>query len=78
MSDRGSVKRGGLVTEEEALLTVDLCKDQTAALNEHRDGGGWGGGHSRRLVMSVVGCGRMAKPSDSLEGEQEDTVVWVS
>ncbi|KYK62611.1 hypothetical protein TGPRC2_200470 [Toxoplasma gondii TgCatPRC2] len=34
---------------------VDFGPCQTATLNEHRDGGGWGGGHARKLVFSAIG-----------------------
>ncbi|CBZ54049.1 conserved hypothetical protein [Neospora caninum Liverpool] len=40
---------------EKCYQRLDFGPSQTVALNEHRDGGGWGGGHARKLVFSALG-----------------------
>ncbi|PHJ25132.1 secondary thiamine-phosphate synthase enzyme, partial [Cystoisospora suis] len=76
--DKGLTEGKGL-TADDFLLTVDFCKDQTAALNEHRDTGGWGGGHSRKLVLSAVGSDTMTSSGTTEDGgKKENLVIWAA
>ncbi|KEP60607.1 UNVERIFIED_CONTAM: hypothetical protein HHA_200470 [Hammondia hammondi] len=56
---------------------VDFGPSQTATLNEHRDGGGWGGGHARKLVFSAIGVPGESGDVASAANEEVMTVRHV-
>ncbi|PFH34410.1 hypothetical protein BESB_064410 [Besnoitia besnoiti] len=70
--DGKNSRRCRLGGESRGGQRVDFGYNQTVALNEHRDGGGWGGGRARKLVFSSIG---IASQKETLQEERKRKAI---